>query len=225
MTRTILSAVIFMLASFAQFAQAEEKFDQASIRLEQNATDKDAEIVFEVTGNDAGLAALKVTAPDGRIVADFKATDSKMGFRHVNLESPEPKNDGRVQADFPAGEYTFTGSTVTGTKLSGKAKLSHKFPSAASIVQPRADEKGVPVNGLRIKWNPIKNLSACLVSIEQEKTDIKLNAKLSGSATTFAVPDGFLTPNTEYKLAISTVSIDGNVTSVETNFETASGKK
>ena len=222
MTRIMLSTFIFLLASVAQ---AGEKFDQASIRLEQNITDKDAEIVFEVTGNDAGLAALKVTAPDGRIVADFKAADSKMGFRHVNLESPEPKNDGRVQADFPAGEYTFTGSTVTGAKLSGKAKLSHKFPSAASIVQPRADEKGVPVNGLRIKWNPIKNLSACLVSIEQEKTDIKLNAKLSGSATTFAVPDGFLTPNTEYKLAISTVSIDGNVTSVETNFETASGKK
>ena len=57
--RTIFSAVIFMLASFTHFAQAEEKFDQASIRLEQNATDKDAEIVFEVTGNDAGLAALK----------------------------------------------------------------------------------------------------------------------------------------------------------------------
>ena len=222
MTRIIFSAVIFMLASFAQ---AEEKFDQASIRLEQNATDKDAEIVFEVTGNDAGLAALKVTAPDGRIVADFKAADSKMGFRHVNLESPEPKNDGRVQADFPAGEYTFTGSTVTGEKLSGKAKLSHKFPGATSIVQPRADEKGVPVNGLRIKWTPIKNLSACLVSIEQEKTDIKLNVKLSGTATSFAVPDGFLTPNTEYKVAISTVSTEGNVTSVESSFETASEKK
>ncbi len=218
MTKMILSTLIFLLAGSAQ---AEGKFDQASIRLEQNATDKDAEIVFEVTGGSAGLAALRVAAPDGRIVADFKAQDSKMGFRHVNLESPEPKNDGRIQADFPAGDYTFTGSTVTGAKLSGKARLSHQLPSAAAIIQPRADEKGVPVNGLRIKWNAGKNLAACLVSIEQEETDIKLNAKLSGKATTFAVPDGFLLPKTEYKVAISTVSTDGNVSSVETSFETA----
>ena len=221
MTRLLLSVLIFAAAGSVW---ADGKFDQAAIRLEQNATDKDAEIVFEVTGGSAGLAALRVAAPDGRIVADFKALDSKMGFRHVNLESPEPKNDGRVQADFPAGDYTFSGSTVTGAKLSGKARLSHLLPSAAVILQPRADEKGVPLNGLRIKWSAGKNLAACLVSIEQEKTDIKLNAKLAGNATTFAIPDGFLLPNTEYKLAISTVSTEGNVTSVETNFETVAKK-
>lgn len=221
MTKILLS--VLMLAA-AGSVLADGKFNQAAIRLEQNATDKDAEIVFEVTGGSTGLAALKVAAPDGRIVADFKALDSKMGFRHVNLESPEPKNDGRVQADFPAGDYTFSGSTVSGAKLSGKARLSHQLPSAAAILQPRADEKGVPLNGLRIKWNAGKNLAACLVSIEQEKTDIKLNAKLAGNATTFAIPDGFLLPNTEYKLAISTVSTEGNVTSVETNFETAAKK-
>lgn len=222
MTRMLLGVFISLLAGVVL---AGEKFEQAAIRLEQNATDKDAEIVFEVTGGGAGLAALKVAAPDGRVVADFKAHDSKMGFRHVNLESPEPKNDGRVQADFPAGEYTFSGSTVTGAKLMGKAKLSHQLPNPAAIMQPRADEKGVPVNGLNIKWSPVKNLAALIVSIEQEQTDVKLTAKLPGTATAFAVPDGFLTPKTEYKLAISTVSTAGNVTSVETSFETAAGKK
>lgn len=222
MIRMFFGALIIL---YTCTAIAGDNFDQATIRLEQNATDRDAEIVFEVTGGGAGLAALKVAAPDGRVVADFKALDSKMGFRHVNLESPEPQNDGRVQADFPAGEYTFTGSTVTGAKLMGKAKLSHQLPIAAAISQPHADEKDVPANGLHIKWSPVKNLAALIVSIEHEKTDVKLTAKLPGTATAFAVPDGFLTAETEYKLAISTVSAVGNVTSVETSFETAAGKK
>ena len=221
LTKILLSVLFF---SAAGSVWAEETFEKVAIRLEQNATDKDIEIVFEVTSGGEGLSTLKVVAPDGRIVGDFKAVDSKIGFHHINLESPEPKNDGRVQADFPAGYYTFSGSTVTGAMVNGKSQLSHQLPSAATILQPRADQKDVPLNGMRIKWSKGKNLAACLISIEQEKTNIKLNAKLAGNVTTFAIPDGFLLPNTEYKLAISTVSTEGNVTSVETNFETVAKK-
>ena len=210
--------IVFLVLS--SYAQAEAILDEAVIRLEQNATDKDAEVVFEVTGGNEGLSALKVVAPDGRVLIDFKAEGSKMGFRHFNLESPEPTNDGKIQADFPAGEYNFTASSVSGAKLSGKAKLSHKLPDAVTILQPREEQK-IPVNGFKIKWSAVKNLAAYKVSIEQEKSGIKLNAHLSGTTTTFSIPDGFLLPKTEYKVAVTTVSKEGNFTSVETNFETA----
>lgn len=215
--KRILFIAFLVLSGTVQAAVG--NLDQAVIRLEQNATDKDAEVVFEITGGKEGLSALQVVAPDGRVIIDFKAVSSKMGFRHINLESPEPSNDGKLQADFPAGEYSFTASSVSGAKLSGKAKLSHKFPDAATILQPRSEAK-VPVNGLKIKWSTVKNLAAIKISVEQEKTGIKLNAQLPGSATTFAVPDGFLLPKTEYKVAVTTVSTEGNVTSVETSFET-----
>ena len=225
MNRTLCSAVILLLAS-PVLALAEEKFEKAVVYFEQNVTDKDAEVMFEAIGGGVGLAALKVTAPGGRTVIDFKAPDSKLGLQHITLESPEPKNDGSVQADFPEGEYTFTGSTVTGVKLLSKAMLSHKLPEMASIVSPRADAKGVPVKGLQIKWNAVKNLAACFVIVEQEesKFDLSVTAKLPGTATTFAIPDGFLRPGTEYKLAVGTVSREGNTSLVETNFTTA-GKK
>ena len=201
-------------------ALAEEKFEKAVVYFEQNATDKDAEVMFEAIGSGAGLAALKVVAPDGRTVIDFKAPDTKLGLQHITLESPEPKNDGSIQADFPEGEYTFTGSTVTGVKLLSKAMLSHKLPDVASVVSPRADAKGVPVKGQRIKWTVPKNLAACVVVIEQEETALNITAKLPGNATSFTVPDGFLRPGTEYKLAVGTVSREGNTSLVETNFTT-----
>jgi hypothetical protein len=220
MNRTLCSVTMSLLVS-AGFAQAEEKFEKAVVHFEQNATDKDAEVMFEAIGGGVGLATLQVAAPGGRTVIDYKAPDSKLGLQHITLESPEPKNDGSVQADFPEGEYTFTGSTVTGVKLLSKAKLSHKLPETASVVSPRAEAKGVPVKGLQIKWNAAKNLAACTVVIEQEETGLDIKATLPGSATTFAVPDGFLRPGTEYKLAVGTVSREGNTSLVETNFTTA----
>ena len=219
MNRTLCSVTMLLLVSHG-FAHAEEKFEKAVVYFEQNATDKDAEVMFEAIGSGAGLAALKVVAPGGHTVIDFKAPDSKLGLQHITLESPEPKNDGSVQADFPEGEYTFTGSTVTGVKLLSKTMLSHKLPDPASILSPRADAKGVPVKGLQIKWNAVKSLAACVVVIEQEETTHSITAKLPGNATSFTVPDGFLRPGTEYKLAVGTVSRDGNTSLVETNFTT-----
>lgn len=221
MTHVILTSLICLLWVSHGVAQADEKFEHVAIHFEQNASDKDAEIIVEATGNDAGLATLHVAAPDGRTVIDFKAPDSKMGLRHFSFESPEPKNDGRLQADFPEGEYTFTGRTVTGVALRGKAMLSHTLPDPASFVRPRPDTAGAPVKGLQIQWRSVKDLAACIIVIEQEDTGLEMRAKLPGAATTFAVPDGFLAPDTEYKLAIGTVAKKGNTSFVETTFTTA----
>jgi hypothetical protein len=218
-TLALLSLLAF---SAPGYAYADEKFEHAAVRMEQNATDEDVEVVFEVTSGDIGVAALRVTAPDGRTVIDFKAPNTKLGIRHLVLESPEPINDGRLQKDFPAGEYTFAGTTVGGEKLSSKAMLSHKLPGVASFVRPRLKEKNVPVTGLQIKWTAPRDLASCVVIIEDEKTGVKvLHTAVSGAATTLAVPDRLLAPGTEYKLEIGTVARDGNKSFVETSFTTA----
>jgi hypothetical protein len=225
MRRPILTLLGLLALGAHGFAHADEKFERVAVRIEQNATDEDVEVVFEATSGDIGLATLRVSAPDGRTVIDFKAPDSKLGIRHLVLESPEPTNDGRLQKDFPAGEYTFTGSTVTGEKLSSKATLSHKLPGPASFVRPRPKQKNVPVKGLQLQWTAPKNLAFCIVVVEHEETGAKLlQARLSGAATTLAVPDGLLAPGTEYKLEIGTATREGNRSFVETSFTTA-GKK
>ena len=226
MTRPILTLLSLLALGAHGFVYADEDFERVAVRIEQNATDEDVEVVFEATSGDIGLATLRVAAPDGRTVIDFKAPDSKLGIRHLVLESPEPTNDGRLQKDFPAGEYTFTGSTVSGEKLTAKATLSHKLPGAAFLVRPQPPlERNLPVKGLQLKWTAPKDLAFCVVTLEDEETGAKLlQATLPGGATTLAVPDGLLKPGTEYKLELGTVARDGNRSFVETSFKTA-GKK
>ena len=214
-----LTAALLLLATGPGFAEGRLK--QAAIYLERNISDEDAEVRLEVTGSDEGLARLRVVAPDGRMIVDFSASDSKLGMRHFNMESPEPRNDGRLQADFPAGTYRFAGTTSSGRELQGTATLSHSFPPGVSFVSPRPDQKAVPVAGMRIRWSPVANLAAHVVVIEQEETGHELRVVLPGSATEIAVPDGFLMPGKEYTLAVGSVSQEGNRTFVETKFRTA----
>jgi hypothetical protein len=223
MIRTIATTAV-LLAACHGYAWADERFESVKAYLEQTVEDEDSEATFEAVGGTSGLVALKVVAPDGRTVIDFKAVDSKLGMRHLTLESPEPKNDGRLQSDLPAGVYKFTGTNTSGATLRGEATLSHKFPGTTRVVRPRPDEKNVPITGLQVRWNAVKDAAAFILVIEHEKTGREIRANLPGSTTTFTVSDGFLAPGVEYKLAIGAVAKDGNRSFTETAFTTAERK-
>jgi hypothetical protein len=219
-----IASLALLLGSHGS-GRADEDFEKVGVYLEQNIQDEDAEVKFEAVGPSSGLAALKVIASDGRTVIDFRTPNSKLGIQHLTLESPEPKNNGSIQADFPEGAYQFTGTTTKGATLQGEARLSHKLPDPVSLLHPRADEKNVPVTGLQVRWNPVRSLAAYLVVVEDEKTGREINANLPPAATGFAIPDGFLAFGTAYKLAVATVANDGNKSFVEISFTTAARKR
>lgn len=197
-------------------------FAQASVHFEQNATDGDVEVVFEVKGGDDGLAKLAVVAPDGRTVIDFTAPDaSTLGIRQFRFESPEPADVARLKAAYPEGVYTYRGSTARGDRVQGVSTLRHTLPATVALLRPAAGARGVPVLGVEITWTPARDLAACIVYIEQHDLDVSLTARLPGSAARFAVPDGFLRPGTTYQLGIGTVSAEGNISFVEATFTTA----
>lgn len=197
-------------------------FALARVYVEQNATDGDIEVVFEVKGGDEGLAKLVVVSPDGRTIVDFTAPDaSSLGIRQFRFESPEPRDVESLRSAYPEGVYTFTGATAAGGKLRAESTLNHKLPAAASLLHPAAGARGVGIKDLKITWTLVKHLAACIITIEQDKLGLDLQARLPGSATTFAVPDGFLLPGVEYQLSIGTVSTEGNISFVETTFTTA----
>ena len=79
----------------------------------------------------------------------------------------------------------------------------------------------VGAKNLKVAWTPVKNAAAYMIKVEQSKLGVNLTSTLPGSASTFAVPDDFLRPGTEYQLAIGTVSSQGNISFVETTFTTA----
>jgi hypothetical protein len=209
-------------AQGGESAPAPAPFPTASIHFEQNATDGDAEVVFEVKGGDEGLSKLIVRTPDGRTVINVVAADrSTLGMRQFRFESPEPRDATALKAAYPEGVYTFEGATASGTTLKGTAKLNHKLPAPVTDVRPRDSADNIALRNLAITWKPVAGLAAYLVYIEQTEQDVNVSAKLPATATSFIVPDGFLRPRTAYQLGIGTVTEEGNVSFVETTFVTA----
>jgi hypothetical protein len=230
----VLGVFHLALAAGAQPAATASRFAAAKIRFEQNATDGDVEVVIEVVGRKEGLAKLKVVAPDGRTVIDFNAPStpagngaepsSGTGIRQFLFESPEPTDVAAVKAAYPAGEYAFTGATVSGTLLESKATLSHQLPATTAFVSPKAEAENVPTANLIIRWAPVPGVSGYALELTHEDSGASVEARLPASATSFSVPNGFLAPGESYQLGIGTVSADGNASFVETEFGTADGK-
>ena len=224
----VLAAVTFCLGSqclvWAQGgtpAAAPAPFAVATLHLEQNATDGDAEIVFEIKGGDDGLSKLTVRGPDNRIVIDVSAPDaSTLGMRQFRFESPEPTDSKAIKSAYPEGVYVFDGATASGKKLHSTATLNHKLPAAASLLQPITEGARLATRNVAIKWTPVKGIAAYVVYIEQGGVDVNISAKLPGTAQSFAVPDGFLRPGTSYQLGIGTVTAQGNISFVERTFVT-----
>ena len=216
------AATLSALAYPVTGAAAEDgRFEKLSVYLERNIQDRDAEIRFEATGGDDGLAALKVSAPGARTVIELKTPDSELGIRSLTLESPEPDDDRIVRADFPAGAYRFEGTTTKGENLRGEALLSHVFPKPAAFEYPQPDQKDVPATALTLRWSVPEGIEACAIVIEQTGSAYELRALLPGSAKSFTVPGGFLRAGQAYKFAIGTVAKDGNRSFIEAGFTTA----
>lgn len=236
--RSVASLVLALSAPTLALAAgptgAPSKFAVATIRFEQNATDGDVEAVFEIAGHEDGLAKLKVVAPNGRTVIDFSAPAAltagaakhaaTAGIRQFIFESPEPTDIAGLKASYPAGEYTVTGTTVAGAQLQSKATLNHALPATTSFVVPEADAQDVAAEGLTIEWAPVKGVLGYALELSHEESNASIEVKLPASATSFAVPEGFLVSGQTYQLGIGTVSADGNVSYIETEFSAAAGK-
>jgi hypothetical protein len=198
-------------------------FPLASVHFEQNATDGDVEVVFQVKAAKDGLAELAVISPTGRKVVDFKAPDAAtLGIRQFRFESPEPEDTRALKAAYPEGVYEFSGKTLAGAVFVGRSMLSHRLPATVTFVEPAAEAKNVRVNDLRLVWTAVQGAAAYDVGIKQAELKSNFTALVPGSATSVGVPDGFLAPGKKYKVSIGAVSAEGNISYVETTLTTAS---
>jgi len=226
----IIAGVALLLIYHGQILGADNAsgssvpFDIAEVHFEQNVTDGDVEVVFEVKAGDKGLAKLAVISPDGHTVINFTAPEAAtLGIRQFRFESPEPKDVEGLKSAYPEGTYTFDGVTATGGKLHSTSTLNHTLPAPVFILRPSADARGAAVKDMEIAWTSVKNPAAFIVEIEQDELEVSIKVKLPGSASRFVVPNGFLFPGMKYELGIGVVSDKGNISFAETTF-TTSGK-
>jgi hypothetical protein len=222
---TVTAALLLGSSGWAREALAQSAtpapFPVASVHFEQNATDRDVEVVFQAAGETEGLASLKVVSPEGRTVIDFTAPDpATLGMRSFRIESPEPEDVEALKAAYPEGTYEFTGRTASGAALVGKSTLSHTLPAAAEFGVPAPEAEDVPTEDVEISWSTVDGVAFYILDLEQEELGTHIEATLPSSSVAFAVPNGFLIPGKEYRLGIGTVTGKGNVSFVETSFTT-----
>lgn len=211
-------AVIVLLLLFAGAAAAEAQFEKAAVYLERNVADDDVEVRVTVKADDRGFAALRVIAPDGRTVIDFKSTDSRLGIRQFDLESPELTDKASVQADFPEGTYRFEGTLVGGATLRAEATLKHAFADAPTLSSPRPGQTELPVKGAKVRWEPVADVASWEVVLKERNGTREIRTMLPASSTVFAIPDGFLIPGAKYEISVGSVNDGGNRSYQEVEF-------
>jgi hypothetical protein len=221
----VISAFLFLFSGAPQRAASEPAaavpFPIAAVQFEQNATDGDMEVVFQVKGDKDGLAELNVVSPAGRPVVVFKAPDtSTLGMRQFRFETPEPPDFKSLTAAYPEGVYEFSGRTASGATLVGKAILNHRLPATTTLVEPAPAAENVPVKGFVMSWSAVEDVASYVVKIDQRDLNINFMVRVPASWTSFALPDGFLSRGTQYKLAIGTETREGNISYIETTFTT-----
>jgi hypothetical protein len=214
------SAGVALVGAAAVAGAAE--FEEATMYVEQNATDGDTEVVISGTAGDDGLRLLKIKWPDREVMTTLLADRSTLGMREFHFESPEPPGEA-VLAAYPEGRYVLVGVSTAGERFRTVLTLSHELPAEASILWPVENSEvpaGVP---LTIQWSQVPGIAKFVLEFENESADPEraLTLDLPPGATSFRIPARLLPPGSEFQIGIHTVGKNGNIVAVESTFTTA----
>ena len=220
-------AVLALVTLMAQPAVAKDRhctsysnFSDLSMRLEQNATDGDSEVVLFAKGQDDGLKRLLILGPNGQRIADFVGNKRGIGIREFNLESAEPRDLSAVLASFPEGNYSFLGRSVIGECLKGSTFLSHQVAPATVLLLPRQDQI-VSIDQLVLNWQAVANAERYVVELNNENTGSRFTFEILPPTTSLAIPAHMLKSGSLYQYVVGVKTDQGNLTSVELSFSIA----
>jgi hypothetical protein len=210
---------------------------EAKLYIEHNATDQDTG-VHGLLGTE-GLSEVCLRMPDGTqmILLDPVQQFGDLGIADFFFEGREPPADeyslDDLEADFPEGEYRYSGIDPDGTAFVGTAQFTHDIPAAPVITAPDlADEENpgdvtLPTSGLVVSWDPVtETLDGGVLSVtgyEVIVTDVDhedpnglsqpvYDVHVPADRTELAVVDGFLQPATVYELELLALEESGNQT-------------
>lgn len=239
----LLVGVVASPALADQGRQVDQAQGQRVVRI------KDARLKFEInaTDGDGGIQvfldadpwkSMSIFDPDGRLIY-MTSTHGRMGEQggtELFLESAEPPFTElpieRLLERFPAGEYNFRGEGLDGERYVGSAHLTHDLPDGPTLVSPLEGGDPQDPQNTTVVWEPVAapNGSPIIgyqVLVVEPNTGITalpkviLDVMMPPTATSMAVPPGFLQPNTEYEWEVLAIEEGGNQTLSSSFFTTS----
>lgn len=211
------------------------EIDDARLKIELNATDDDAGIQVFLDADP--WKSIEIFDPKGRKM--FRSvTRGRFGLQggtELFLESAEPTfDDLPLEAfleRFPEGDYDFRGRGLEGEILLGTATLTHSLADGPVLVSPLEGEGLVDPDDAVVVWEPVEDpegspIIAYQVLVVQPDSPfpaipkIVLDVMMPATATSMAVPPGFLLADTVYEWEVLAIESSGNQTLSSAFFRT-----
>ena len=206
----------------------------ARLKIEFNSTDLDAGVQLFIDADP--WKTMDIFDPLGRMI--FRATNrgslATQGGTELFLESGEPKLSDVPLAvflkRFPKGDYRIVGKGLKGEKLVGIAKFTHNIPNGPVLVSPIDDALVAPDHTV-VEWEPVaapngSPIVGYQVLVVKPNTGIPalpkiiLDVMMPPTATSMAVPPGFLLPDSTYEWEVLAIEKGGNQTLSVGSFRT-----
>jgi hypothetical protein len=233
-----LALGVLVLGGTASEARAGEivPFKDARIKFEVNATDGDGGIQIFVDAD--GWRWLRIYDPNGREIFETvtRGRIAKQGGTELFLESAEPDFVelplDELLARFPEGTYRFKARGLEGETMEGAATVSHDIPEGAKLLSPLGPMPLQDPSATVLRWEsvPPPNGGPIIgyeVLVVESNTGlpalpkIPLDVIMPPTATSLAVPPGFLQPDTEYEWEVLAIEAGGNQTLSSSTLRTA----
>lgn len=207
----------------------------ARLKFEINSTDLDGGV--QVFLDTDPWKWMMIFDPNGRLIFRSTARGSigKQGGTELFLESGEPEFSEQSLDEllelFPEGDYRFIGRGLEREILVGTAVLTHNIPDGPVLVSPLEGDDPVDSDNAVVTWESVGDANgspiiAYQVLVVQDGTEFPalpkatLDVMMPASATSLAVPPGFLLPDTEYEFEVLAIEASGNQTLSSTFFTT-----
>ncbi len=237
---TVMAAAIAALVATSFSAPADAgpvvKFKDARMKIEVNDTDGDAGVQVFIDSDP--WKWIEIYDPRGRLLFESETAGifATQGGTELFLESGEPSFEevpfevflGR----FPEGRYRFRGLGTKGQSFVGTATLTHDVPDGPLLISPLEGGPLVDPDNAVVQWEPVdppngSPILAYQVIIVLPATGlaalpkITLDVMMPPTATSLAVPPGFLRRDTEYEWEVLAIERSGNQTLSSSFFRTA----
>jgi Fibronectin type III domain len=189
----------------------------ATLIVEISKTDGDAGLQFFVDGEP--WRSMTIFAPDGEVMLEIDAQGrlENFGLTELFSESNEPPFDefplAKFKRRFPEGEYRFSGITIEGEPLVGRAILSHDFPHGPEILTPSVVDR----DDFVAEWRPVTgppgvDVVAYRAIVTREDPLQVFSVDLPATTTEVTVSPEFLRSGVEYELEVQAIEKSGNQT-------------
>jgi hypothetical protein len=212
------------------------EFKDARLKIETNDTDGDAGI--QVFLDSDPWQWIEISDPNGRRLfrSATRGSFGLQGGTELFLESGEPSFDevsfAEFLARFPEGEYRFRGEGNDDEQFFGTATLTHDIPAGPRLVGPHEGGPLVDPDNAVVRWEPVappngSPIIAYQVLVVLGETGLPALPKLTldvmmpPTATSLAIPPGFLRRHTLYEWEVLSIEAGGNQTLSSSFFRTA----